>query len=118
MIWVPFLNKKDKDLNYQQLPLISFEVFYNFKSDLKEINILNVIGIKEKDLDGKDIDASKIFSNFDYFWFSNLNIPLYNNNINQLQLSQLTINQNIFINKSFYLELKKNMIAFLNEINS
>ena len=118
LIWVPFLNKKDKDLNYQQLPLISFEVFYNFKSDLKEINILNVIGIKEKDLDGKDIDASKIFSNFDYFWFSNLNIPLYNNNINQLQLNQLTINQNIFINKSFYLELKKNMIAFLNEINS
>ena len=118
LIWVPFLNKKEKNLNYQQLPLISFEVFYNFKTYLKQIKSLNIIGIKEKDLSGKDIDASKIFNNFDFFWFSNLNIPLYSNNINQLQLSQLSINQTIFINKSFYFELKKNVMGFLNEINS
>ena len=118
LIWVPFLNKQDKDVNYQLLPLISFEVFYNFKSNIKLLNNLNVIGIKEKDLNGKDIDASKIFGNFDYFWFSNLYYQLYGNNINLLQLNQLSIYQNLLINKSYYLQLKKNVLNFINEIKN
>ena len=98
--------------NFDLLPLIAFENYYKFKSSFNVINSINIFGIIEKNLSGINIDASKIFLNFDYFWFSNFNILGTSNfflNYNSL-IYQKLLYQSIYINKSLYLSLKNYIV--------
>ena len=112
LIWVPFREKHETIKNFDLLPLIAFENYYKFKSSFNVINSINIFGIIEKNLSGINIDASKIFLNFDYFWFSNFNILGTSNfflNYNSL-IYQKLLYQSIYINKSLYLSLKNYIV--------
>ena len=112
IIWVP--NYK---LN-QNFPLISFEVFYQFKSGINNVHYLTILGIIEKNI--FEIEQNKFsISNFDYFWFANLFLRqgISKNNkytyINS-DIFNEQIKQSIYMNKISYMRLKDKIINVLN----
>jgi hypothetical protein len=112
IIWVP--NYK---LN-QNFPLISFEVFYQFKSGINNVHYLTILGIIEKNIFEIEQNKNSI-SNFDYFWFANLFLRqgIYKNNnytyINS-DIFNEQIKQSIYMNKISYMRLKDKIINVLN----
>ena len=112
IIWVP--NYK---LN-QNFPLISFEVFYQFKSGINNVHYLTILGIIEKNK--FEIEQNKFsISNFDYFWFANLFLRqgIYNHNnytYNNDAIFNEQLKQSIYMNKITYMRLKDKIINVLN----
>lgn len=113
IIWFP-----DYKFN-QNLPLISFEIFYQFKSGINNIHYLTILGIIEKNK--FEIEQNKFsISNFDYFWFANLFLRqgISKNNkytyINS-DIFNNQIKQSIYMNKITYMRLKDKIINILNK---
>ena len=103
IIWFPNYQSKDN------LPIISFEVFYLYKTGINDSHFLNILGVIERN--GLELGNNFPNYNFDYFWFSDMNyrqgsyINNYYNNILGLYYS---------INKNNYLQLKNNIQKILN----
>ena len=113
IIWFP--NYK---LN-QSLPLISFEIFYQFKSGINNMHYLTILGIIEKnkfEIEQNNFSISK----FDYFWFANLFLRqgIYNHNnytYNNDAIFNEQLKQSIYMNKIIYMGLKNKIINILNK---
>ena len=104
IIWIPIYKSNDN------LPIISFEVFYLYKTGFNDSHFLIVLGVIERN--GLQLGNNFPFYNFDYFWFSDMNYRqgIYNHNYYNNYNNMNNIIQLYFsMNKNYYLQLKNNI---------
>ena len=101
ILWTPVIIDQNK--YNEKIGNINFEVFYTFKSNYSKNSAhhMNIIGIKEKNFFGNEIDNENEIPYFNSFWFLNQNnLISFNNNIN---------------NNSFFIQQKQNEFLILNK---
>ena len=106
IIWIP--NYKSKD----NLPIISFEVFYLYKTGINNSHFLTVLGVIERN--GLELGNNFQNYNFDYFWFSDMNNRQGIYTSNSYNKMNYIFELYYTINKNYYLQLKNNIQKMLN----
>ena len=105
IIWIP--NYKSND----NLPIISFEVFYLYKTGINNSHFLTVLGVIERN--GLELGNNFPNYNFDFFWFSDMNYRQGSYTNNYYNKMNYILGLYYSINKNNYLQLKNNIQEIL-----
>ena len=105
IIWIP--NYKSND----NLPIISFEVFYLYKTGINDSHFLTLLGVIERN--GLELGNNFPNYNFDFFWFSDMNYRQGSYTNNYYNKMNYILGLYYSINKTNYLQLKNNIQEIL-----